>query len=124
MTLSEYLRTRGLNLDPQTVDEDLVLTEEGLTKEVSDIWLGHKNAVVAVIQARVNALARTLLTKALPEEVLVLRQSMVELGAIIGDFERYHAEAQRRDNKNKVDNSQDLQTIPTEPPKEGQEGSL
>lgn len=121
-SLAEYLYKRGLSLDPQTVDEDLVLTEELLTKEVSDIWVGHKNAITAVVQSRINAIAKYLLHTAIPQEVTVLRQSIVELGAIITDFETYHAEVLRRDSK-KVDNNK-IESSNPEPPKEGEESSL
>ena len=122
-TLSEYLRTRGLNLDPTTVDEDLVLLETGLTKEVSDLWVGHSNAIKAVLQARVNSIAKVILEKAIPEEVGVLRQALVEIGAIVTDFESYVAEQKRRDAKTPTPQDE-VEATATEPPREGGEGSL
>lgn len=122
-TLSEYLRTRGLNLDPTTVDEDLVLSEAGLTKEVSDLWAGHSNAIKAVLQARVNSIAKVILEKAIPEEVGVLRQALVEIGAIVTDFESYVAEQKRRDAKTPP-TQDEVEPTATEPPREGGEGSL
>lgn len=123
MTLSEYLRARGLNLDPITVDQDLVLSDDLLTKEIAELWGSRSNAIKAVLQARINAIAKEILEKAIPEEVSVLRQSLVEIGAIVNDFESYVAEQKRRDVKNST--SQDVpEETPTEPPREGEEGSI
>lgn len=121
-TLSEYLRARGLNLDPTLIDQDLVLSDTLLTKEIAELWGSRSNAIKAVLQARINAIAKDILEKAIPEEVSVLRQSLVEIGAIVNDFESYVAEQKRRDVKSAT---QDVsEEIPTEPPREGEEGSI
>lgn len=117
-TLSEYLKQRGLYLDPTKVDED-IFDNEDLTKEVSEIWQMNGNAIRSVIQARINAIGKYILEKAVPEEVIVNRQAIVELGALVTDFEKALAEQKRRDNKGK-------QTTEAEAPpvKKGEEGSL
>ena len=121
-SLSEYLRARGLSLDPQIVDEDSVLNDDLVIKEVADLWQGHQGAIVMVLQARINALGKVILEKAPPEEVLVLRQCMVEIGAIIDDFRKYHSESERRVKKNPIEAI--TEEVPTQPPKEGEEGTL
>lgn len=100
-TLSEYLRNRGLNLEPLTLEDDPILKNDDLVKEVAGLWQEHKGAIIAVIQGRANAIGKKILHEAVPEEVLVLRQALVELGAMVKDFEKYHAEQERRDKQPK-----------------------
>ena len=105
--LSEYLRKRGLILNPIDIEQDPVLETEGAAEGVAGLWEGHAPLIRMIIQARVNAIGSQLLKKAVPEEVPVLRQAFVEVGAIIDDFERYAAEARRRKSR------QDTQTATT-----------
>jgi len=121
-SISEYLRTRGLSLDPVEVDTDPIMESEQLINEAGELWEGKKNLITMVLQARINAIAKQILEKAQPEEVLVLRQSLVELGAIVTDFEKYKGESLRR----KAATSNEDNTLSAEPvqPEEGKEGSL
>ncbi len=125
-SLSEYLRNRGLTLDPVEVQEghDPILADENLVKEAAELWNAKKSLLTMVIQARVNAIAKYQLEKAIPEEVMVYRQALVELGALITDFEKYVGENSRR-TTNTADNTEPRGEEPQpEPPEEGKEGSL
>ena len=98
MTLSEYLRDRELQLDPVKIEakEDVILESDELLQEATDLWGGHKNILRYAIQARLNAIGAYMLNKAIPEEVMVYRQAVVEIGALITDFDKYAAENARR----------------------------
>lgn len=99
------------------------MADEGLVKEAAELWESKNALITLVLQARINAIAKHIIEKAPPEEVLVLRQALVEIGAIISDFERYKGEYGRRVAKQSEDNREEAEAQPT-PPKEGEEGSL
>jgi len=104
-TLSDYLLKRELVLKPSHVDADDILDEDTLLTSVSDVWISHREIITKVIQQRVNAIAKHLVNEAIPEEVIVLRQSLVELSAILDDFQRYADEKERRTKKEGVQQS-------------------
>lgn len=124
-TVSEYLRKRGLSFDPTLVDKDPILDDENLVKEASELWTSKENLIRLIIQARVNAIGRHILNKAIPEEVMVLRQALVEIGALVDDFAKYKGEHGRQTvAKSKIeDNGENAEQPDTSPP-EGEEGSL
>lgn len=99
--LSDYLLSRKLNLSPESVinKNDPVLEDDDILSRVSTIWADNKETITMVIQARVNIIAERLLKNAIPEEVIVLRQAIVEVGAILGDFEAYAQEYERRNKE-------------------------
>ena len=124
MTLSEYLRNRGLSFDPVEIDKGLdpILGDEMLIKEAAELWESKSPLIRLVLQARINSIAKLIIEKCPPEEVLVLRQAIVELGAIESDFEAYKGEYGRREaNKNKDNKVAEAVQVP---PKEGAESSL
>ncbi len=97
--ISDYLYQRGLDLDPIKVESDPILEDEDRLREAADMWNEHQNALRLVIQARVNAIGKHLLNKAIPQETIVLRQALVEVGAIVDDFVKYSSEWERRSKK-------------------------
>lgn len=123
MTISDYLLQRGLTLEPTQVDTDLILDEPEFTKEVADLWQGHKNAITQVIQARVNAVGRVILRTARPEEVLVLRQALVEVAAVLDDFAKYAGVQERREQPKGNQGEQEPEHPPgeVEPQGEGEQ---
>jgi len=124
-TLSSYLKSRGLSFDATVIDEnkDPILGDAGLVKEVGEMWETKEPLIIMVLQARINAIGEYLMNKAIPEEVTVLRQSIVEIGAIISDLRGYHAEYKRQEGNKTEDNSANTETqIPS--PKEGEESTL
>lgn len=121
MELSEYLLSRGLSLDPAVIegDYDAVMSNEALLQEAAELWTAHKGLITAILQARINALGRQILIKAIPQEVIVLRQAVVEVGALTDDFEKYKGEWERRKAPDKP-----AEDAPTEVVSEGKEGSV
>lgn len=100
------------------------MADEGLVKEAAEMWESKNSLIRLVLQARINAIAKHVLEKAIPEEVLVYRQALVEIGAIISDFEKYKGEHGRREATKQEDNRGDAEEIQPDPPNEGEEGSL
>lgn len=128
-TLSNYLRKRGLDLNSLAVqkEEDLVLENDDYLREVAETYQTHQTVIKLVLQARINTLAKYMLDKAIPEEVIVYRQAMVEIGAIVDDLEKYVSEHERR-VKNKTETNEEPEDILEKEEaisfKEGEETSL
>lgn len=104
-------------LDPTQVDVDPILESEPLIKEAAELWGAKQGLITLVIQARVNAIGKRIMESCPPEEVMVLRQSLVELGALITDFEKYRGEAAR------LGKGKEKEEV-APPPVEGAESSL
>ena len=124
-TISSYLRTRGLHLDATIIEanNDPILADAGLTREAGEMWETKEPLITMVLQARINALGDYLIKKAIPEEVMVYRQAIVEIGAIISDLRSYHAEYKRQSEPKQEDNSANTEAqLPS--PKEGKESTL
>lgn len=99
--LSDYLRNRGLELDAASVEKgyDAVLADDNLLKEAAELWRGHENLIRKVLEARMNSIGYKIIHHAIPEEIMVLRQALVEVGAILDDLAKYAAEYERRKPK-------------------------
>ncbi len=98
-TLTEYLLKRELVLKPTDIDKDEILEDDNVLTSVSGVWGSHHETITKVIQQRVNAIAKRLIADTIPEETIVLRQSLVELSAILDDFKGYADEMERRSKK-------------------------
>lgn len=128
-TLSNYLRKRGLDLNSLAIqkEEDLILQNDDFLREIAETYQTHQSVIRLVLQARINALGKYLLDKAIPEEVIVYRQAMVEIGAIVDDLEKYVSEHERR-TKQKTEINQEPEDILEKEEvvsfKEGEETSL
>lgn len=124
MSLSQYLKTRNLSFDPLPIGEKRKLTDEQLTR-VTRI---SEEDLITLIQPRLDSIFDELVEKALPEEVLVLRQAIVEIGGLIDDHRAYRKEMERRkeeDDKKQTEENPTPQPEPSPPTvEEGQEGSL
>lgn len=118
-TLSEYLKQRGLNLDPKPLGEALnLISEEDLTK-ICDL---SEEALILLIQPRLDVIGKELLHDAIPEEVVVLRQAIVEIGGLIDDKRAYAKEMERRKTIKETNPETQPQTSP--PVEVGKEGAL
>lgn len=117
-SLSEYLKKRGLSLEPMAIGEVRTLTDEQLSKIVSI----PEDALIALIQPRLDAIADNLIKDAIPEEVLVLRQAIVEIGGLIDDYRANKQELARR--KEGQPQPEDTQPQTSPPVEEGKEGAL
>ncbi len=74
---------------------EITLNQEVLDK-VSDAWETHKDAITAVVSARVKQLLIQVAINDIPQEVTVTRQAIKENLAILDDFETLHTESVRR----------------------------
>lgn len=70
---------------------EITLNEEVLAK-VASLWENHKDAITAVISARIKPLLIKSALTDIPQEVPVTRQSIVELIGVLRDFEVLHKE--------------------------------
>jgi len=122
-TVSEYLRARDLVLDPLLIDVDPILENPELIKEASELWTAKEGLLKMVLQARINAIGRHIQNKAIPEEVVVYRQALVEIGALVNDFEKYKG-IHGRNAQTKEDNSENATEQLADPTPEGEESSL
>ena len=107
--LEQYLFNRGL-FEPAKIGQNIIegqqeavggeiLSNDDLLSKVSNLWTSHKEAVIAVIKARILTNITELVLKAFPQETIVLRQVILELSQILNDFEKYSNEHLRRVEK-------------------------
>ncbi len=121
MTLSEYLKTRGLSYDPLPIGEKRALTDE----QVSKVGAISEEALIMLIQQRIDSVADELVHNAVPEEVVVLRQAIVELGGLVDDLRKIKRESDtRREEAEKAKQPEETQPQTSPPVEEGKEGSL
>lgn len=95
-SLTEYLLARGISLDPTEIDNDPVLADEELLKEVVSVWGDHKDALKKIIEARVRSIASKRVLDGTGYDTIIYKQAMVEVAAIISDFQSYSEELSRR----------------------------
>lgn len=107
-SLEEYLKQRSLSLEPLAFDLNPILENEELLAELAAVWREHKGAITALIQLRCNAIGKkVLLDMTLPPgEHSILKQSIVEVGAIVSDFDKYLGEFERREKQPKEETPQ------------------
>lgn len=100
-SLSEYLRARKLYDDTLPLYEndpldDIILKDDELLAGAAGVARMEK-AIHAIVRVRILKLQRELVLSCVPEEVMVYRQAIVELAAILKDIERYKQEYERRE---------------------------
>jgi hypothetical protein len=91
--LQEYLLSTGVDI---TKRRPGVLESDEVLAKVSTAWSNNEEGIRAVIEERMQAIRDDLILSCLPVEVLELRRSLLELGQLLDDFVKYHAEAERR----------------------------
>ena len=91
--------------DPRMALSDEILDQEELLVAVARAWTTDGDAIRAVIRERLKEIRNKLVMSATPYEVLPLRQALVEVAAILEDFERYTAEADARRKKDNEEGS-------------------
>jgi hypothetical protein len=101
----EYLLERGLYEHTKDVGNEILENDE-LLHELADVWRGHRKAIELLLQARMQPIREELVMRALPVEVPVLRQNMLEVAAIADDLERYATEHERRTKAKEEENQQ------------------
>ncbi len=105
--LEKYLLERGL-FQPADVVKAIVsgrkdmpvgeeiLNNDDLLARCAGIYQNNREALEAVIRARILPNVMELVLKAYPQETIVIRQSILEVSAILDDFKRYNDEYMRR----------------------------
>jgi len=117
MSLSDYLKKRGLQLEPMKIGEERKLSDD----QLSQITSISEEALILLIQPRLDEIGDELIKNAIPEEVPVLRQAIVEIGGLIDDYRTYKQELSRRKEQT-PQKTEEPQTSP--PVEEGKEGAL
>lgn len=120
MTLSEYLRQRSLSYDPLPIGEKRQFTDEQVAKIASI----PEDALIILLQAKIDSIADEIIDNAIPEEVPVLRQSFVEIGSLIDELRKAKKEIQTRREIKDAEKGEQKEEPQTSPPEEGKEGSL
>ena len=105
--LERYLTERGL-FEPTDVVKAIVsgrkdvpvgeeiLGNEELLAQCAGIYQNNYKTLEAVIRARIYPLVIELVMRAYPQETIVIRQSILEIAAILDDFKKYSDEYTRR----------------------------
>lgn len=106
--LEKYLLERGL-FEPADVVKALVsgqesipigeeiLNNDELLAQCAGMYQNNRKALEAVIKARILPLVIELVMKAQPQETIVIRQSIIDIAAILEDFRKYNEEYMRRE---------------------------
>lgn len=93
--LAKYLLEMGL-FDPERDLDSTILDNDELLSSVAALWDQYEKIIRLMIKARVERIRTEIIEKAHPVEVMPLRQAIVEVSALAGDFIRYAAEYKRR----------------------------
>lgn len=93
--VTQLVLSRGL-IRPNEDMEEVILSNDALLAELGGIWRGHKEAIIALIMARIEPIQQEMIGKATPAEVIILRQAIIEVALIGDDFERYAIEHEKR----------------------------
>ena len=91
----DVLTVQHINGQVPTGQASVTLNEEVLAK-VANTWENGKDAITAVISARIKPLIIEAGLTAEPQEVMVIRQCIKELTSVLDDFEALHLENVRR----------------------------
>lgn len=102
--LSTYLLERGVDLPKPSRD---IFDDGERLKNATQAWITCEKGIRAVVEQRVHKIREELLLHARPEEVIVLRQVLVEVASILDDFQTCVAESERR-RKAQEGNTEDL----------------
>lgn len=94
MELEKYLFKRKLTEPDRDLDREILETPDLLAK-VHTAWDHGKEGIRLVVRSRLMRIRQELIFRALPQEMVVLRQALVELASLLDDFERY-SEANKR----------------------------
>ena len=122
--LEQYLFNRGL-FEPAKIGQNIIegqqevvggeiLSNDDLLSKVSNLWTSNKEAIIAVVKARILTNITELMFKAFPQETIVLRQVILELSQILNDFEKYSNEHLRRVEKKSLEQKDNAGTTAEE----------
>jgi hypothetical protein len=91
--IEKFLVERGLNEPKKTPTKETVLEDDELLAKIANI---DPVALHALIEGRIDYNREELVMRAVPAEVFVLRQIMLELSEVMADHETYRIENERR----------------------------
>ena len=91
--LEEYLLSQNVDITAHKVE--ITLDEERLHK-AAKAWTSEEEGIRAVVENRMQKIRDRILLRAKPQELLVLREALVELAHIFDDFSTCTAEVARR----------------------------
>lgn len=94
----KYLNERGIEIVKRGEPKEIV-DDDDILSSVAGAWIGHKEAIRAVIQSRCDKLREKLIFTDEPYETVVTRQSLAELAGLLEDFELLHAEFENREKQ-------------------------
>ncbi len=110
LSIEQHLLTRDLvDFDILTLnyingEEPLgrgeITLNDGTLSKVATVWETNKEAITAVIVARIKPLLMQVALRDIPQEVTVTRQAILELVGVLQDFDVLHKESTSR-NQNK-----------------------
>ena len=93
--LYTHLVTRGLHIPNQDMSKE-ILESEDMLAGIAGIIGTYEAPFKALLQARIAPLKEQLIMNAEPQEVLVLRQCMLEVAMIFDDALKYSQEYRKR----------------------------
>lgn len=91
--IEKFLVERGLNEPKKTPTKEAILADDELLAKIASI---DPLALHALIQGRIDYNREELVMRAVPAEVFVLRQIMLELSEVMVDHETFRIENDRR----------------------------
>jgi hypothetical protein len=94
--LSQYLRQRGLYMSFEEENDPVFEAEDETLNRLATVWNTYKDDITLLINRKINQMKEELLMKARPEEVIVIRQSMVDMASLLDDFEKISQEMEKR----------------------------
>ena len=94
---------RGINNPEKTPNKNKILASDELTAKIAGTWKEGKDAIEAVILARTLMIRDYLVEEAIPEEVVIQREIILTLEAVLHDFQEYADEQDRRDKAKRGD---------------------
>ena len=124
-SLSKYLKERGIQFHQPQVNlfGDSEDAGERL-KNAAQAWDTNEAGIRAVIEHRMSDIRKELLLSALPEEVIVLRQSLADLASLFDDFSKASEENKKRAKRQQENAESEPETEVTELPTDEDKSSL
>lgn len=115
-SLSKYLKERGVIFHQPQVNlfSDSEEAPERL-KNAAQAWDTNEKGIRAIIEHRMSEIRKELLLEAVPEEVVVLRQSLADLASLFDDFKKASIEHKKRADKQQQSQEEAVEVEVVEP---------
>lgn len=122
-TLEEALLARGFDPNSFLKNDDAVF-DRGMLEQVASIWKDRKEAIMAVLQARLDTLSRYMVYKAEPVEIPELRRAHMEIAELVNDFNTYTTEYEKRSKGKNNENNENKEEKDETPPSDEEKSSV